>query len=70
MRRLSPSQRSYLAYIREHPGCCIADVDRACRRNPLAGHRWVYEGVNRLIRRGFVRAIPQGTRLRLEVSHE
>ncbi len=50
--QMSLNQHAYLAYVREHPGCCIADVDRACRVNPNAGHRWVYDGVDRLIRHG------------------
>lgn len=52
--RVSTNQSRYLSFIAAHPGCSIADVDRACRRNPRAGHKWVYDGVNRLIDRGLV----------------
>jgi len=52
--QLSRNQWSYLSYIAAHPGCCAADVDRACRRNPNAGHKWVYDSVARLRRRGFL----------------
>lgn len=52
--RISTNQSRYISYISANQGCSIADVDRACRRNPLAGHKWVYDGVNRLIRRGLV----------------
>jgi len=46
--QMSDNQESYVAYIFDHPGCCIMDVVRACKRNPLAGHKWVYAGVHRL----------------------
>lgn len=52
--RISRNQARYIAYVSTHPGCSIADVDRACRRNPRAGHKWVYDGVNRLIGRGIM----------------
>lgn len=48
-RQMSAAQHGYVAYVAAHPGCSIADVDRACRRNPQAGHKWVYDGVNRLV---------------------
>lgn len=54
-RRVSINQQNYLAYIAAHPGCCTMDVVRACRYNPQAGHKWIYDGVRRLIRRGFLR---------------
>jgi hypothetical protein len=54
--RLSSYQISYISYIEQHPGCSIADVDRACRVNRYAGHKWVYAGVSRLIRHGIVDA--------------
>lgn len=55
-KRLSAHQRAYIEYVRTHPGCCVADVDRACRVNPSAGARWVYDGVKRLVRRGILRS--------------
>lgn len=63
----SPAQRSYIAYIAANAGCCVADVDRACRRNPDAGHKWVYDGVARLVRRGIVRSEWVGSRKTLYV---
>jgi hypothetical protein len=53
-KRTSSNQKVYLAYIASHPGCSIADVNRACKHNPRAGHKWIYDSVGRLIRRGFV----------------
>lgn len=52
--RVSENQRSYLRFIADHPGTTKAAVGSACRRNPLAGHRHVYDGVTRLQRRGLV----------------
>jgi hypothetical protein len=68
--RMSGHQVRYLAYIEQHPGCSIADVDRACRQNPTAGHKWVYDGVGRLVTRGIVRREPGGNRWALyPVAH-
>jgi predicted transcriptional regulator len=50
-----------LAYIASHPGCCTAEVDRACR-TARGGHKWMYEVVGRLIRRGLVRTVANGAR--------
>ena len=50
--QMSAWQHDYLRYIAAHPGCCAAEVDRACRCNPVAGHRWVYEGIRRLAENG------------------
>jgi hypothetical protein len=44
--------------VEKHPGCCIADVDRACRQDAGAGHYWVYSSVRRLVRRGLLLAEP------------
>ena len=52
--KLSANQHAIVAYIHDNPGCSKADVDRAVRRNPHAGHRHVYDSINRLIRRGIV----------------
>ena len=41
MNHMSKYQRAYMDYIARNPGCCIADVDRACMINPLAGHAQV-----------------------------
>jgi hypothetical protein len=54
--RVSRNQRAYLEFIAHKPGACTADVVRACKWNHRAGHKWVYDSVRRLIRRGFVRA--------------
>lgn len=62
---MSNHQKAYIAYVQRHQGCCIADVDRACRVNPRAGHRHVYAGVQRLVRRGLLRAARKGTRVTL-----
>ena len=53
--QMSTYQHSYLNYVRENPGCIIADVVRGCKCNPQAGHKWVYDGVHRLIRHGVLR---------------
>ncbi len=52
--RVSSNQAAYLRYLASNPGASTADVDRACRWNERAGHKWVYDGVKRLRRRGFV----------------
>lgn len=54
MKRMSHYQKAYVEYISKHPGCSKADVDRACRVNPMAGHCHVYDGVTRLVRRGII----------------
>lgn len=53
--RLSRNQRTYLDYISRNPGCSIAEIVRSCKRNPLAGHKWIYDSVHRLEYRGIVR---------------
>lgn len=71
MKHKSPSIRGLrfaglqaLEYIEGHPGCCIADVDRAVR-TARGGHRWMYFTVKRLIRRGLVRFERAGSRILL-----
>jgi hypothetical protein len=66
--RVSHNQARYLDYIAAHPGCSIADVDRACRINRLAGHKWVYDGVKRLIARGIVRTEQKGGKHSLTIA--
>jgi hypothetical protein len=66
--RISNNQARYLDYISAHPGCSIADVDRACRRNRLAGHKWVYDGVKRLIKRGIVNTELKGEKHSLTIA--
>lgn len=68
--RVSPAQASYLGYVESHPGCCIMDVVRACKRNPVAGHKWIYDGVGRLIRRRLLFDLHQGTRHLLFATQE
>jgi hypothetical protein len=34
-----------MEYVTAQPGCCTADVDRACRCDPLARHQRIYVGV-------------------------
>ena len=66
--RVSFRQADYLAYVLGHAGCCVADVDRACRQNSCAGHTWVYASVRRLVRRGLLLASPgPGNRVMLRV---
>lgn len=66
--RLSSYQQSYIRYIESHPGCSIADVVRACRVNPYAGHKWVYDGVQRLMNHAIVDGLPgRGNRYALYV---
>lgn len=57
-KRISANQARYIAFVAANPGCSTADVDRACRWNSRAGHKWVYDGVNRLVRRGLVKRGP------------
>jgi len=58
MARMSSNQTAYVRFVAANPGCSTADVDRACRWNPRAGHKWVYDGINRLLRRGLLRRGP------------
>lgn len=67
---ISYYQSEYMEYIRNNPGCIIADVDRACRHNPYAGHKWVYDGVSRLRRRGFLREEIKGGKVHLFLSEK
>lgn len=39
------------AFIKANPGCCAADVDRA-RRTARGGHKWMYNTIERLVKRG------------------
>lgn len=55
-RQMSGHQERYVAFVRANPGCSVADVERACKANPQAGHKWVYDGVGRLIRQGVLRS--------------
>lgn len=55
MAYISQYQKNYLQFIQNNPGASTADVNRACKHNPKAGHKWVYDGVRRLIKRGFLR---------------
>lgn len=66
--QMSRNQEFYLDYIRENPGCSKADVDRACRVKWEAGHRWVYDGVGRLIEQRVVTTEFYGGRHHLYVS--
>lgn len=66
--QMSSYQHSYCRYVAAHPGCSIADVERACKSNPLAGHRWVYDGVNRLIRHGVLSRTWSGNRTVLSIA--
>ena len=52
---MSDNQKLYVNYIINNPGCSKADVTRACKRNPLAGHKWIYDSISRLIRRKIVK---------------
>ena len=60
--RMSSNQARYICFVADHPGCCVADVNRRCRHNPQAGHKWVYDGVARLVRRGLLKARYSGNR--------
>ncbi len=65
--RLSIHQQRYINYVRDHPYCCAADINRHCKSNPQAGHRWVYNGVKRLVRRGLLIATCQGSKVLLRL---
>lgn len=67
-KRISKNQARYIAYIERHPGCSIADVDRACRINKRAGHKWIYDSVNRLIRRKLIARTYKAGRTVLKVA--
>jgi len=56
--RVSFAQLEYLQFVAQHPGCCIADVDRACRRDRTAGHFWIYASIRRLRKRGLLYSEP------------
>jgi hypothetical protein len=47
-------QLEYLQFVQRNPGCCIGDVDRACRRDRSAGHYWIYASIRRLRKRGLL----------------
>ena len=66
--RMSYNQRLYVEFVRQNPGCTIAAVNRACKHNPLAGHKWVYDGVARLVRRGILVATGSKSRKSLTVG--
>lgn len=53
-RQMSEHQERYIDFIKEYPGCSMADVTRACKSNPNAGHKWVYDGIHRLELQGMV----------------
>jgi hypothetical protein len=70
-KRVSFAQMEYLQYVGAHPGCCVADVDRACRHDRNAGHYWVYASVRRLVRRGLLSSEPEpGGRVVLRLPAE
>lgn len=70
--RISAQQVAYLVYVQHNPGCTAADITRDCKHNPEAGHKWIYDSVNRLKRRGFLRdaTVREGscTRKRLHLT--
>ena len=68
MKRTSRNQKMYIEFIVRNPGCSISDVDRACRINRRAGHKWIYDSVNRLIRRRLVDRTYDGQRTVLTVA--
>jgi hypothetical protein len=47
-----------LQFVAKNPGCCIGDVDRACRRDGGAGHFWIYASIRRLRKRGLLCSEP------------
>lgn len=51
---LSVFQESYLKYVKDNPGCCIADVYRACTVRPGTGYGRIHAGVQRLLNRGLL----------------
>lgn len=53
--QMSDDQLNYLAYIRDHPGCYPAEIVRVFRRNPKAGHKWIYNALHRLNEQGMIR---------------
>ena len=57
-RRVSFAQLEYLQFVQRNPGCCIGDVDRACRRDRSAGHYWIYASIRRLRKRGLLCSEP------------
>ena len=57
-RRVSFAQLEYLQFVAKNPGCCIADVDRACRVDSTAGHFWIYASIRRLRKRGLLYSEP------------
>ena len=63
--QMSKHQETYVDYILAHPGCAKMDVNNACKINCLAGHKWVYDGINRLIAQGIV--VDDGVSMRTEL---
>lgn len=47
-------QRVSFEFVQKNPGCCIGDVNRACRRDSTAGHYWIYASVRRFSVRNLV----------------
>ena len=52
--RMSQYQKDYMAFIEANPGCSAGDVARACKWNPRAGNKWIYDGLWRLRKRGLI----------------
>jgi hypothetical protein len=66
--QMSAAQQSYIQYILENGGCSKADVDKACRQNPMAGHKWVYDGISRLQQQGYVQDLGKTNRTELYLT--
>jgi predicted transcriptional regulator len=62
--RIGPAMSIALGYIKQNPGCCTAEVDRA-RRTARGGHKWMYATVGRLIKARLVRTERSGSRVNL-----
>lgn len=66
--RISSQQSYVLSFISNNPGVCTSDV----RRYEWSGlgHAATYARVNRLINRGFIRAVRRGARFDLFLTEK
>lgn len=66
---LTDRQAAIIEFIFENPGCSIADAHRgAGAQYGISGHRFFYAAVSRLRKRGVVRGVEDGPRVRLYVA--
>lgn len=67
MSRVGRAMRAALRYVAAHPGCCAAEVDRACR-TARGGHQWMYAAIVRCARAGYLTRTRAGRRIELTIT--